>query len=93
MATVEEVARTVEGAGDNEEAVAKLTAAGLSVAAAGTPLLVGGNVAVARTGGTTLANTYWIVYDVHNPSKSKMKVAGRKPGESDQTPTESGSGT
>jgi hypothetical protein len=84
MATAPEVAMIVEGAGDVEEAARRLTETGLGVADSGNHVLtVGGTVAVAHVGGNSTNNAYWIVYDVHNPSKSKIKVRG-----SNETPTD-----
>jgi hypothetical protein len=76
MATTPDVARTVEGAGDLNEAAQRLMAAGLSVAEGGNHIIVSGTVAVQRVGGNTASDPYFVVYDMHNPSKLKMKVKG-----------------
>jgi hypothetical protein len=79
MATASDVARLVEGAGDYDEVIRNCQAAGLATQTSVGTLLVGHNVAVSQVGGNARANAYWIVYDVNDPEKSKVKVKGATP--------------
>lgn len=75
-ATAADVAPIIEGAKDYDEAIQRIQDAGLTAQVWVGHLQVGTNVAVSQVGGNTRAKAYWIVYDIDNPEKSKIKVAG-----------------
>lgn len=76
MANAADVARIIEGAGDYDEAIRRVQAAGLSTQRSEQSVLVGATTVVAQVGGNARANAYWVVYDTTDPSKSKVKVKG-----------------
>jgi hypothetical protein len=78
MATAADVARLIEGAGDHEEVIRRCQDAGLAIQSDVAHLLVGVTVAVSQVGGNHRNTGYWIVYDITDPEKSKVKVAGGK---------------